>query len=110
MNSKTLIEACMAAKNHTQYKQMAADLGFTSGYFAEINQGRKEVTEETAAYIAREAGLDEQEVLLKLARAKAKSETTQTEWDKLLQQYGNGLHAALFLTFMLLINGIFNFA
>ncbi|WP_445398655.1 DUF3693 domain-containing protein [Zobellella sp. An-6] len=101
MYSKTLIDAYMKAKNYIQYKQVAADLGFTTAYIAEINQGHKEFTEETALYIAKEVGLDEQEVILRIAREKAKSETTKAAWDKLLKKYQNSLQAASVLGFML---------
>lgn len=110
MYSKTLIQAYMTAKKYTQYKQMAADLGFTSGYFAEINQGRKEFTEETAAYIAEQAGLDPSEVLLELAKARAKSETTKSVWERLIREHRNTVQAAAVLGFGLLSQSISYFA
>ncbi|WP_107852546.1 hypothetical protein [Oceanimonas marisflavi] len=91
MYSKTLIEAYMKAKKYTQYKQMAADLGFTTAYVASVNRGHKEFTEETATYIAQQAGLDTSEVLLELAKSRAKSDTTRAIWEQLLREYRKAL-------------------
>ena len=110
MYSKALIAAYMKAKNYIQYKQVAADLGFTTAYIAEINQGRKEFTEETAVYIAEQSGLDTNEVLIRLAQAKAKSETTKSAWERLLKRYGSSLQAVSVLGIGLLSQCLFYFA
>ena len=94
MYSKELINAYMSVKKYTQYKQMAADLNFTGSYIAAVNLGQKEFTEETATYIAKEAGLDISEVLIKLSMAKAKTETTKNAWSKVLNEHQNSMKAA----------------
>lgn len=110
MYSKKLINEYMKAKNYSQYKQVAADLHFTTAYIAEINKGRKEFTEETATYIAEAAGLDTSEVLIKLAMAKAKSETTKNAWVKILKEHQSGVQAMAVLGLMVLSNGFYYFA
>lgn len=110
MYSKTLIDRYMSAKKYSQYKQVAADLGFTTAYIASINNGHKEFTEETAVYIAHEVGLDPQEVLLKLAQARAKTETTKKTWGDVIKKYANSLQAAPLLVLALLSNGFSYFA
>lgn len=110
MYSKTLIDAYMKAKKYKQYKQMASDLGFTTAHLASINQGHKEFTEETATYIAKQAGLDPKEVLLELAKAKAKSENTKAVWEQLIREHRNTVQALAVLGFGLLSQSISYFA
>ncbi|GAA4492852.1 DUF3693 domain-containing protein [Pseudaeromonas paramecii] len=94
MNSKDLITAYMTTKNLAQFKQMAAELGISAGYLAEINNGKKEFTDKTAIYIAIECGLDPQEVVMGLAEARAKSPEEKRVWAQLLKRYCAGAEAA----------------
>ncbi|PSJ47840.1 transcriptional regulator [Zobellella endophytica] len=107
MYSKTLINELMKAKKYNLQKQVAAELGLSRPYISEIYSGQREFTDETATYIAKEVGLDPSEVLLELARARAKSDTTKAVWDKLLKEHRNSLHAASVLGFMFLSNGLY---
>lgn len=95
MYSKTLLDEYLKAKNLTQYKQAAAELGFSTAYIAKINTGKEEFTEETAAYIAIECGMDVQEVLIRLAEARAKTPTVKNVWANMAKKYSAGLQGAL---------------
>ncbi|WP_019933629.1 hypothetical protein, partial [Oceanimonas smirnovii] len=90
--------------------QMASDLGFTTAHLASINQGHKEFTDETAAYIAQVVGLDTSEVLLELAKARAKSETTKAAWERLIREHRSTVQAAAVLGFGLLSQSVSYFA
>ena len=110
MYSKALIEAYMRAKKYTQYKQVAVDLEFTTAYIASVNRGHKEFTDETATYIAQQVGLDPSQVLLELARARAKTETTKSVWERLIKEHQSSLQAASMLGIGLLSQCLFYFA
>lgn len=99
MYSKMLIDKLMEVRKYNLQKQIAAELGFSRPYISEIYSGLREFTEETAIYIAREVGIDEQEVLLELAKARAKSDTVKAAWDRLLKEHRSSLHAASVLGF-----------
>ncbi len=94
MYSKTLIAELMSVKNYAQYKQVAAELGFSTAYIARVNTGKEEFTEETALYIAVECGMDTQEVIMKLAEARAKTPQAKSVWSQVLKRYCAGREAA----------------
>lgn len=110
MYSKTLITELMRARKYNLQKQVAAELGFSKNHISEINSGIKEFTEETATYIAEAAGLDTGEVLIKLAMAKAKSETTKSAWNRILKEHRNSAQALAVLGLMVLSNSFYYFA
>ncbi len=87
MDSKALIQAYMRAKNMTQLKEAAEALGFSTSYITELNQGRREFTDETAIYIAKEIGLDELEVIISLQAVRAKTPETKAAWYDALKKY-----------------------
>lgn len=95
MYSKTLIAELMRVKNYAQYKQVAAELGFSTAYIARVNTGKEEFTEETAIYIAMECGLDPQEVVMRLAEARAKTQKAKNIWTQVLKRYCAGAEAAV---------------
>ena len=95
MYSKTLIAELMRVKNYAQYKQVAAELGFSTAYIARVNTGKEEFTEETAIYIAMECGLDPQEVVMRLAEARAKTQKAKHIWTQVLKRYCAGAEAAV---------------
>lgn len=94
MYSKTLLDQLMKTRNYEQYKQAAAELEFTTGYIAMINRGQKEFSDETGIYIANECGLDPQEVVLKLAEARAKTPRARSVWAEAVKSYCSGAKAA----------------
>lgn len=97
MDSKTLIQAYMRAKNLTQLKEVAESLGFSSSYMTDINKGYKQFTDETAIYMAKEAGLDPAEVMISLHAVRAKSDEAKKEWYDILKKYCGASAAALVL-------------
>lgn len=97
MDSKTLIQAYMRAKNMTQLKEAAEALGFSTSYITELNQGRREFTDETAISIAKEIGLDPAEVMISLHAVRAKSDEAKKEWYEILKKYCGAYAAALVL-------------
>ncbi|AEY01823.1 hypothetical protein GU3_10335 [Oceanimonas sp. GK1] len=110
MYSKTLIEKLMKAKKYNLQKQVAAELGFSKAHVSEIYSGQKEFTDETATYIAKVVGLDPSEVLLELAKARAKSESTKAVWERLIREHRNTVQAVAVLGFGLLSQSISYFA
>ena len=110
MYSKTLLDEYLKAKKFTQYKQAAAELGFSTAYIAKVNTGREEFTEETALYIAVECGMDTQEVLMKLAEARAKTPQTKTAWSEAVKRYCTGAKAAACAGLLALFHPLYDFA
>lgn len=110
MYSKTLLDEYLKAKKFTQYKQAAAELGFSTAYIAKVNTGREEFTEETALYIAVECGMDTQEVLMKLAEARAKTPAAKNVWAQVLKRYCAGAEAAVCAGLLALFYPIYDFA
>jgi plasmid maintenance system antidote protein VapI len=94
MYSKTLLDEYLKAKKFTQYKQAAAELGFSTAYIAKVNTGREEFTEETAVCIAVQCGMDPQEVVMRLAEARAKTPEVKSVWVQVLKRYCAGREAA----------------
>ncbi|WP_270671681.1 transcriptional regulator [Aeromonas sp. QDB17] len=87
MDSKTLMEAYMRAKNYTSYAQVCQDLGFSSAYIAGINKGRAQFTDETAIFLAEGAGLDPLEVMISLQAVRAKTPGVKAAWYDALKKY-----------------------
>ncbi|MFM5190434.1 DUF3693 domain-containing protein [Aeromonas caviae] len=87
MDSKTLIQAYMRAKNLTQLKEVAESLGFSNSYMTDINRGYKQFTDETAIYMAKEIGMDELEVIISLQAVRAKTPETKAAWYDALKKY-----------------------
>jgi transcriptional regulator with XRE-family HTH domain len=104
VDSKTLIDEYMRVKNYTQYKQMAADIGISTPYLAEINLGRKEFTDKTAIYIAKECGLDPEEVVINLAVIRARDEDEKNVWKNLAKKYSAELRGALGAALLVAMN------
>lgn len=97
MDSKTLLDAYMRAKNLTQYKDAAEALGFSSQYISQIMKGNLQVTDETAIFIAKEIGIDPAEVMISLHAVRAKSDEAKKEWYDILKKYCGASAAALVL-------------
>ncbi|ATY81103.1 transcriptional regulator [Aeromonas veronii] len=95
MDSKTLMEAYMRAKNYTSYAQVCQDLGFSSAYIAGINKGRAQFTDETAKFLAEGAGLDPFEVIISLNAVRAKTPEMRETWYGILKKYCASTGAAL---------------
>lgn len=87
MDSKTLMEAYMRAKNYSKYSEVCQDLGFSSAYIADINNGRKQFTDETAKFLAVGAGLDPLEVIISLNAVRAKTPDMKATWYDILKKY-----------------------
>ena len=110
MYSKHLLDELMKVRKYEKYKQAAVELGFTTGYIAIINQGQKEFTEETGIYIALECGLDPQEVVMKLAEARAKTPEAKNVWAQVLKRYCAGAEAAVCAGLLVLFHPLYDFA
>jgi len=100
MDSKTLMEAYMRAKNYTKYSEVCQDLGFSSAHIADINKGRKQFTDETAKFLAEGAGLDPLEVIISLNAVRAKTPEMRATWYDMLKKYCASTGAALAVTCM----------
>lgn len=104
MDSKTLIQAYMRAKKFSQYQQVAAELGFTKSHISSLTTGKMQLTDATAKKIAKDIGLDVQEVLLSLAAVRETDPELKKAWYDILAKYTKGagtavaLMAAVFLT------------
>ncbi|MGN5040849.1 helix-turn-helix domain-containing protein [Aeromonas sp. 3P] len=101
MDSKTLMEAYMRAKNYTSYAQVCQDLGFSSAYIAGINKGRAQFTDETAKFLAEGAGLDPFEVIISLNAVRAKTPEMKETWYGILKKYCASTGTALAVTCMM---------
>ncbi|TND54343.1 transcriptional regulator [Aeromonas veronii] len=110
MDSKTLMEAYMRAKNYTKYSEVCQDLGFSSAHIADINKGRKQFTDETAKFLAEGAGLDPLEVIISLNAVRAKTPEMRATWYDMLKKYCASTGAALAVTCMTMgsanVNGL----
>ncbi|MGN5151784.1 DUF3693 domain-containing protein [Aeromonas enteropelogenes] len=95
MDSKTLLEAYMRAKNFTQFKEVAEELGFSGQYISQIKKGHLQVTDETAKKMAEEIGLDPAEVIISLHAVKAESPEMKAAWYDILKKYCASTGAAL---------------
>ena len=95
MDSKTLMEAYMRAKNYSKYSEVCQDLGFSSAHIADINNGRKQFTDETAKFLAEGAGLDPLEVIISLNAVRAKTPEMKATWYDILKKYCASTEAAL---------------
>ncbi len=95
MDSKTLLEAYMRHKNMTQFKEAAAELGFTNQYISEIKLGKSQFTDETAIRIANEMGIDPAEVMISLTAVRAKDPNVKAAWYDALKKYLASTEAAL---------------
>lgn len=102
MDSKTLMTAYMRAKNYEKFSDVCQDLGFSSAYIADVNHGRKQFTDETAIFLAKEAGLDPAEVIISLQAIRAKSDVAQKAWYDVLKKYCAGTGAALAVACMMM--------
>ncbi|WP_290437850.1 helix-turn-helix domain-containing protein [Aeromonas caviae] len=87
MDSKTLIQAYMRAKNMTQLKEVAEALDLSPSYITEMNQGRREFTDKAAISIANELGLDPTEVIIALAAVRAREPSVKAAWYDALKKY-----------------------
>ena len=94
MYSKELIETYLKLKNYSQQKQMAQDINMSQSFLSDIYNGRREFTDETAIYIAIECGLDPEEVVMKLAAARARTPQAKSVWAQVLKTYCTGAKAA----------------
>lgn len=98
MFAYSIIEAYMKAKNYTQAKQAAADLGFDASMISNIKRGAKKLPEESAIYMAERCGMDVDEVMLKLRAEQAKSESEKAVWERILKKYKHGMNPTISLT------------
>ncbi|WFF99923.1 DUF3693 domain-containing protein [Aeromonas caviae] len=108
MDSKTLLAAYMRAKNFTQLKEVAAELGFSNPYISDLNSGKSQFTDELAIKLANEIGLDPAEVIISLAAARAKTPEMKAAWYDVLKKYCASTGTALAL--VLMANGSPNLA
>ncbi|WP_283131798.1 DUF3693 domain-containing protein [Enterovibrio norvegicus] len=79
-----LLDAYKQAKNYVQDKQIAADLGLTSSRISEMRKGKRYVSDSEAVILAEVAGLDVEQVLIKLAADKSKDAKAHTAWTNIL--------------------------
>ncbi|PKQ75976.1 hypothetical protein CJF47_11820 [Aeromonas sobria] len=102
MDSKTLLNAYMRAKNIKSLTDTAKELGFSVAYICDINRGYKQFADETVLYLAKELNLDTEEVLISLAAVKAKNPEVQAKWYEILKKHcaSTGTALALGLTVM----------
>ncbi|BBT21480.1 helix-turn-helix domain-containing protein [Aeromonas caviae] len=100
MDSKTLIQAYMRAKNMTQLKEVAEALDLSPSYITEMNQGRREFTDKAAISIANELGLDPTEVIIALAAVRAREPSVKAAWYDALKKYCASTGTALALGMM----------
>ncbi|MCR3895437.1 helix-turn-helix domain-containing protein [Aeromonas caviae] len=102
MDSKTLLEAYMRAKKMTQFKEVAAELGFSSQYISQIKKGFIQVTDETAIRMAKEIGIDPIEVMISLNAVRTETPEVKAAWYDALKKYcaSTGTAMAVGLTTM----------
>lgn len=110
MYSKELIETYLKLKNYSQQKQMAKDINMSQSFLSDIYNGRREFTDETAIYIAIECGLDPEEVVMKLAAARARTPQAKSVWAQVLKRYCTGVEAAACAGLLALFYPGFDFA
>lgn len=99
MYSFELIQMYMSAKNYTKAKQAALDLGYSEGFISKIKDGKKNISEESAIYIAENCGMNIDEVLIKLQIEKSKNEKERTAWNSMLEKYKHGIIATITITY-----------
>ncbi|MCU8435803.1 DUF3693 domain-containing protein [Vibrio vulnificus] len=90
MYTNELLDAYKKAKNYTQDKQVAHDLGLSRQKISAIRNGARYLTESEALFIAEEIGADTEMVLVYLAADKAKTQKAQQAWANIAKKY-NGL-------------------
>ncbi|WP_105188890.1 hypothetical protein [Pseudoalteromonas sp. T1lg48] len=99
--SYELIEIYKKSKGYSQDKQAAMDIPkLSKGVLANIKAGTRHLTAEQALFIASEANLNEQEVIINLGIEKSKSEEEKTVYEaiaKKIKAVGNSA-AMLLLT------------
>lgn len=95
MDSKTLLEAYMRAKNLTQFKDAASELGFSGQYISQIRKGTLQVTDETAIKMAEVCGIDPSEVIIALNAVRANTPELKAAWYDVLKKYCASTEAAL---------------
>jgi len=100
MFSYELIQTYMRAKNYTQTKQAAIDLGFSDAYLSNVKTGKKKLSEESAIYIAKRCEMDVEETLIKLQIEKAKTEAEKSAWTTLLEKFTHGIKSTNTITFI----------
>jgi plasmid maintenance system antidote protein VapI len=96
----------MRAKNFTQLKEVAAELGFSNPYISDLNSGKSQFTDELAIKLAKEIGLDPLEVIISLQAVRAKTPATKAAWYDALKKYCASTGTALAL--VLMANGSLN--
>lgn len=82
-----LIQIYMDTKGYSQAKQASDDLALSNSQISMIKAGDRFLSEETALYIAKRCGLDEEEVILKLSEEKAKTPGEKAVWANILKKY-----------------------
>ena len=95
MDSKTLLAAYMRHKNFTKLREVADDLGFTTPYISDLNNGKAQFTDETAIKLAKEVGIDPYEVVISLNAVRAKTPEMKATWYEILKKYCASTGAAL---------------
>lgn len=91
MYSYELIQQYMNVKNYTKAKQAAIDLGYSDAFLSKIKSGQKNISEESAIYIAQRCGLNVDEVLIKLQIEKSRNETEKSAWSNMLAKFEHGI-------------------
>jgi len=113
MFSYELIQTYMRAKNYTQAKQAASDLGYSNAFLSNIKSGKKNISEESAIYIAERCGLDIDETLIKLQIEKSRTESEKSAWMMMLEKFSHGIKSTNTITYIGLLTlcpSIHNFA
>jgi hypothetical protein len=95
MDSKTLLAAYMRHKNFTKLREVAEELGFTTPYISDLNNGKSQFTDELAIKLANEIGIDPAEVIISLTAVRAKDPSVKAAWYEVLKKYCAGTGAAL---------------
>ncbi|WP_413114141.1 DUF3693 domain-containing protein [Thaumasiovibrio sp. DFM-14] len=86
MYARQLLDAYKKAKNYTQDKQVAEDLGLTKARVCEIRKGTRYVSDEEAIFLAIEAEIDPSEALVGVHRDRAKSAHAKHLWGEIAKK------------------------
>ncbi len=76
-----LVYEKMGCKNR---KDLLRELDVSDGYLSKLQNGKKHLSEEKALKIASKAGLNDESMLVLLAREKAASDEARAVWDKII--------------------------
>jgi len=100
MYSFELIQTYMNVKNYTKAKQAAIDLGYSEAFISKVKDGKKNISENTAIYIAERCGMNVDETLIKLQIEKAKTDSEKSAWLTMLEKFKHGIKSTNTITYI----------